>query len=182
VDQPDRYVITRSEIDRLNPALLRYARRFLSNADAEDVVQATWIGALQGLHAFGGRSSLHTWLRTILRRRICDQLRSGSSRLEAVLELEDEIPTGEAPDLDRHDLLAAAEVASAGLAWLSAAERAAVELIDMADMERASVARQMRVSRGNLRVLLSRARAKLAELLEREGFGVEILAESFPAC
>src|SRR5438477_602110 len=49
------------------PAMLRVARMFVSSrAVAEDVVQEAWVGVLNGIGRFEGRSSLKTWIFRIL--------------------------------------------------------------------------------------------------------------------
>jgi RNA polymerase sigma-70 factor (ECF subfamily) len=49
------------------PGMLRVARKYVSNqAVAEEVVQEAWLGVLQGLDRFEGRSSFKTWLYRIL--------------------------------------------------------------------------------------------------------------------
>src|SRR5947209_10893538 len=54
-------------VDRWSPAMLRVARAHVSNPQsAEDAVQDAWLGVLRGLAAFEGRSSLRTWVFTIL--------------------------------------------------------------------------------------------------------------------
>lgn len=54
-------------VDRHTPAMLRVARGYVpSEQHAEDVVQETWIALLKGLDRFEGRSSLRTWLFTVL--------------------------------------------------------------------------------------------------------------------
>src|SRR5215212_2992223 len=57
-------------IDRYHSSLLRLAMFYVpSRAVAEDVVQETWLGVLQGLARFEGRSSLKTWIFRILTNR-----------------------------------------------------------------------------------------------------------------
>ena len=54
-------------IDRYHGSLLRLAKSFVRTHDvAEEVVQETWMGVLGGLEGFEGRSSLKTWIFTIL--------------------------------------------------------------------------------------------------------------------
>lgn len=54
-------------VDRYHAPLLRLAMAFVSSeAIAEEVVQETWIGVLEGLSRFEGRSSLKTWIFRIL--------------------------------------------------------------------------------------------------------------------
>src|SRR5215212_5509128 len=57
-------------IGRYHNSLLRLAMFYVPNrAVAEDVVQETWLGVLQGLARFEGRSSLKTWIFRILTNR-----------------------------------------------------------------------------------------------------------------
>src|SRR4051794_35912681 len=50
-----------------SPRLLRVARTFVStDASAQEIVQETWLGVIRGLDRFEGRSSLQTWVFTIL--------------------------------------------------------------------------------------------------------------------
>jgi RNA polymerase sigma-70 factor (ECF subfamily) len=57
-------------VDKLYMPMLRVAMLYVpSRAVAEDVVQETWLGVLQGLHRFEGRSSLKTWIFRILTNR-----------------------------------------------------------------------------------------------------------------
>jgi RNA polymerase sigma-70 factor (ECF subfamily) len=59
-----------SLIDMYNTSMLRLAMIFVSSqAVAEEVVQETWMGVLQGLDRFEGRSSLKTWIFRILTNR-----------------------------------------------------------------------------------------------------------------
>jgi RNA polymerase sigma-70 factor, ECF subfamily len=54
-------------VDQWSPTMLRVAQSFVdSPQSAEDVVQDAWLGMLIGLARFEGRSSLRTWVFTIL--------------------------------------------------------------------------------------------------------------------
>jgi RNA polymerase sigma-70 factor, ECF subfamily len=54
-------------VERHGAAMLRHARMFVRDwAVAEEVVQEAWLGALSGIERFEGRSSLRTWLFSIV--------------------------------------------------------------------------------------------------------------------
>jgi len=54
-------------VDRYHARLVRLASLFVANqAIAEEVAQETWIGVLQGIDRFEGRSAFRTWLFRIL--------------------------------------------------------------------------------------------------------------------
>jgi RNA polymerase sigma-70 factor (ECF subfamily) len=54
-------------IDRYHASLVRLAQLYVADrAAAEEVAQETWLGALRGIDRFEGRSSLKTWLFSIL--------------------------------------------------------------------------------------------------------------------
>src|SRR3954452_20739983 len=57
-------------VERHQTLMLRVARRYVrSTAVAEDVVQETWLGVINGLDRFEGRASLKTWIFRILTNR-----------------------------------------------------------------------------------------------------------------
>jgi RNA polymerase sigma factor (sigma-70 family) len=63
-------------MDRFQGRLVAFARsRSISDADAEDLVQETFVKFLHGLASYRGEASLETYLFMILRRRIIDHLR-----------------------------------------------------------------------------------------------------------
>src|SRR5207244_6218501 len=54
-------------VQEYGPSMLRVARMFVSSrAVAEEVVQEAWVGVLNGIDRFEGRSSLKTWIFRIL--------------------------------------------------------------------------------------------------------------------
>jgi len=88
ISTPDEWV------DEHGDALYSYALSRLHNpATAEDVVQETFLAALQSKDRFSGRSSARTWLIGILKHKIIDLIRKESR--EQPLE---EIETMESPE------------------------------------------------------------------------------------
>src|SRR3954453_23505278 len=54
-------------VTRHHAAMLRVARNYVACASvAEEVVQETWLGVINGIHSFRGGSSLKTWIFRIL--------------------------------------------------------------------------------------------------------------------
>src|SRR5215217_3763475 len=57
-------------VEQHQTLMLRVASRYVRNqAVAEEVVQETWLGVLNGLRTFEGRASLKTWIFRILTNR-----------------------------------------------------------------------------------------------------------------
>lgn len=158
-------------------ALCRFARTFVgSGAVAEEVVQDTWLAVVRGVDRFEGRSSLRTWLFSILVNR---------ARTTATRERRSD--SGADPDADRFDgtgvwssppvpwseqvddRVAAQQVAELArdlLEDLPEAQRQVVVLRDVEGLSAPEVAELLGVSDGNQRVLLHRGRARLRAGLE----------------
>jgi RNA polymerase sigma-70 factor (ECF subfamily) len=157
-------LITAQAVRELSPSLLAFAyRRVGQRQEAEDLVQDTWFSALRSAPTFEGRSSLQTWLVTILRRRIAERYRRrhASERFE-----EDDFEVELECRSERLDLALAASVALAALSSLTEQERQAVTLCDVDDLERDVASASLGVTRGHLRVLLHRGRHKLVSSLQ----------------
>jgi RNA polymerase sigma-70 factor, ECF subfamily len=76
--------------------LVRYARAQLRDeAQAEEVVQETLLAALEGLAGFSGKSSLRTWLTSILRFKIIDLQRSLTHERATFVTPNEEVHSGE---------------------------------------------------------------------------------------
>src|SRR6266851_4655505 len=81
-------------VARYEGRLLAFARgRGISAADAEDLVQETFLHLLRGLDAFRGEASLETYLFLLLRRRIVESFRG--HRAHACLAGDEESAGGE---------------------------------------------------------------------------------------
>jgi RNA polymerase sigma-70 factor (ECF subfamily) len=154
--------ITAEMVREHGPSLISTARRKLRNpADAEDLVQEMWLGALRSAHSFEGRATLQAWLRGILRRRMADRFRR--RRLHSELQ-EESLASA---DQDVSERFATCEMAVRALRLmpeLSALEREALALCVFGDVERGEICAQLGITRAHLRVLLHRARRKFAAL------------------
>jgi RNA polymerase sigma-70 factor (ECF subfamily) len=84
-----------SIVERYHTPLLRLAMVFVpTQAVAEEVVQETWMGVLQGLNRFEGRSSLKTWIFRILtnRAKTCAQREGRSVPFSSLSEFNSDFP------------------------------------------------------------------------------------------
>ena len=178
-------------VDMHTPAMLRVARGYVRSHDvAEDVVQETWIALLKGIDGFEGRSSLRTWLFTVLinvakARGVRDQrdadlavkaFTDGTvdpARFRAAGEewqghwRDDAAPTP-FPETPEGSVLGDELVAVARreLDKLPERQRVVVTMRDMLGMDSAEVRELLDVSIANQRVLLHRGRAAVRQGLE----------------
>ena len=170
-------------VERHNGAMLRLALSFVpSRAVAEEVVQDTWLAALRGLATFQGRSSLKTWLFSIL----VNRARTTGVREARSVPVADAGPVVDAsrfgPDgawaeppehwieeaENRIDAVKLAELLRMLLDTLPARQREVVLLRDVEELSSADVCDVLAISEANQRVLLHRGRAKLRQALESE--------------
>ena len=171
-------------------SLLRVARLYVSSrAVAEEVVQETWVGVLNGIERFEGRSSLKTWIFRILTNTAKTRgIREGRSLPFSSLQSED--LSGPAVDADRfhsrdhpvepgawaappvrlpEQVLLADEtlrVVEAAIEALPPAQRAVITLRDVEGWSSDEVRNALELTETNQRVLLHRARAKVRRALE----------------
>jgi RNA polymerase sigma-70 factor (ECF subfamily) len=173
-------------------SLLRVATSLVRDrAVAEEVVQETWLGALTGLDAFEGRSSLRTWLFQILVNRARTRFaREGRtvpfSALPAAGDPEvdpgrfDERggwrePPGAWTEEDPERLAMGAETRAAieaAIQELPEAQRAVMTLRDIEGLPTEEICNLLSITVTNQRVLLHRARARVRQALERRLGGV----------
>jgi RNA polymerase sigma-70 factor (ECF subfamily) len=178
-------------VEQHHGALLRLARVFVADrAVAEEVVQETWLGVLNGLRSFEGRSTLKTWIFSILTNKAKTRgWRERRSVPFAALTNPDSTDDEPAVDSGRfssagmwvappdrwgedtpENLLlrqeARAQIEKA-IAELPSNQRAVVTLRDVEGLDSAEVCNMLKISETNQRVLLHRARSKLRGAFER---------------
>lgn len=183
-----------SWVDQHGDFLYRYALlRLRDPAVAEDVVQETFLAALQARHNFAGQSSEKTWLVGILKHKIIDHFRKISrERPVHDIELRPDDPvelfqtSGEWIghwDLERGPTEWAADpghvleqmefwkVLERCLSELPARMASAFTLREMEDLSSEEICKALGISATNLWVMLHRARAHLRHCLEMNWFG-----------
>ena len=183
--------------EKHHAALVRLAMIYVSDrAVAEEVAQETWLGVLQGLKRFEGRSSLKTWIFTILINRaktrgqresrstpFSDLGQADSDSDEPALNPDRFLSPAEPPGPAGHwktaprswdDLPEAralsresGEVIRAAIATLPPAQRQAITLRDVEGFGAEEVCNILEISETNQRVLLHRARSKVRRALEQ---------------
>jgi RNA polymerase sigma-70 factor (ECF subfamily) len=172
-------------------SLLRVAQIYVSNrAVAEEVVQETWLGVLNGIGRFEGRSSLKTWIfRIVTNIAKTRGQREGRSIPFSALQDPAAVPEPAVepdrflrPDDPREpgawaappaplpdQVLLAAEtlaVIEAAIEGLPPAQRAVISLRDVEGWSSEEVRNALEISETNQRVLLHRARSKVRRALE----------------
>jgi RNA polymerase sigma-70 factor, ECF subfamily len=177
-------------VERLGPSMLRVARMYVSTqAVAEEVVQDAWVGVLQGIGRFEGRSSLRTWVfRILVNIAKTRGQREGRSMPFASLSGAEDEPAVPAdafvsggqwpgswstlPDDWRgvpEDRLMAAEtmaVVKRAIDGLPTAQAAVIRMRDVLGMSSDDVRNTLDISETNQRVLLHRARSRVRRARE----------------
>jgi RNA polymerase sigma-70 factor (ECF subfamily) len=174
-----------------HPSLVRVARMYVSNqAAAEEVAQETWLGVLNGIDRFEGRSSLKTWIfriltniaktravrdgRTLPFSALHDPARVPEPAVDADRFLDPEHPRwpghwAAKPAPWPEDALLAAETRerlAGAIEALPATQRAVITLRDVEGWSSEEVRNALDLSETNQRVLLHRARSKVRAALE----------------
>jgi RNA polymerase sigma-70 factor, ECF subfamily len=154
--------------------------RFTGNpADAEDLTQDVFLKIYSNLASFDmGRGSLQVWITTMTRNLLVDNFRRTRNQ-RATGSLDDGWETAdELRPVDRlmangpspHESAAQKELAKmvqGALARVSVELREAVILRDLQDMDYKEIAQVLGIPEGTVKSRISRGRAELARLLER---------------
>ena len=178
-------------VDEYGPTLLRVARMYVpTTAVAEEVVQETWIGVLNGIDRFEGRSSLKTWIFRILvniaktrgerERRSIPFSSAVNAASEPSVDPDRFLPAGDerahawalapAPWPGPEESLLAREtqgVILRAIEKLPPVQRAVITLRDVYGWSSEEVRNALELSETNQRVLLHRARSKVRGAIER---------------
>jgi RNA polymerase sigma-70 factor (ECF subfamily) len=176
-----------------HPSLVRIARTYVSTTvAAEEVAQETWLGVLNGLDRFEGRSSLRTWIFRILTniaktRAVRDRRSLPFSSLgeetdeeEPAVDPDRFMPPGERwaghwksyperwGDLPEERLLSDETLGRVqeAIDLLPPAQRQVITLRDVEGWGSEEVCSALELSETNQRVLLHRARSKVRQALE----------------
>ncbi|WP_099037564.1 RNA polymerase sigma factor [Mycobacterium neglectum] len=178
-------------LDRHTPSMLRVARGYVpSHEIAEEVVQETWIALIKGIDRFESRSSLRTWLFTVMiniaKARGVKERRDSDAAIAAYTGgtvdparfrggddpypghwRPDDVPSA-FPETPEGSLLSdeLVGVARRELDKLPERQRIVVSLRDMLGFDSAEVCELLDISTANQRVLLHRGRAAVREVLE----------------
>jgi RNA polymerase sigma-70 factor (ECF subfamily) len=183
-------------VSRHHAAMLRVARNYVAcSAVAEEVVQETWLGVVNGIHSFRGGSSLKTWIFRIL----INRAMSRGKREKRIVpfsslqpEMDSPAPTPdrfladghwatpprpfEAP-ADRMALLEFRARLREALVHLPERQQIVVTLRDVEGLTSDEVCDLLHISAENQRVLLHRGRTRLRQALESYEDG-ELLARA----
>jgi RNA polymerase sigma-70 factor (ECF subfamily) len=172
--------------------MLAVARTYVATrAVAEEVVQEAWLGVLNGLDRFEGRSSLSTWMLRI----VVNIAKTRGTREARSVPFASLAPEGEEPAVDAERFRGTGDafpghwraypadwsrlpehvlheretlsVVMRAIAALPTAQRAVITMRDVQGCGPHEVCAVLDVSDGNQRVLLHRARARVRAELER---------------
>jgi RNA polymerase sigma-70 factor (ECF subfamily) len=177
-----------SLLDRYSASMTRIARLHVrSAAVADEVVQEAWLGVLEGIDRFEGRSSLKTWIFRILTN-IAKTRGQREGRILPFSALSDE----EEPSVDPERFLDAShprwphhwaspperfpeerllaretlDVVEQAIEALPSSQRAVITLRDVEGWSSEEARNALELSETNQRVLLHRARSKVRQALE----------------
>lgn len=173
-------------VSRYHRSLVAVARSIIGDSLAEEVVQEAWVSIYRSLPDFEGRSSLKTWIYTI----VGNEARTRLRREKRIVALEDLTegdpdyldPSRFKPDghwktpapgwhldspeqlLEEEQLQRCIEIT---LDLLSPNQKAVFTLRDIEQQSLEEICNILQLSDSNIRVLLHRARLKLMQVIDR---------------
>lgn len=182
-------------VEQYHSSLVRLATIYVQDiTSAEEVAQETWLAVLQGLHRFEGRSSLKTWIFTILtnKAKTRGERENRTLPFSALVEASPNEPT---VDQTRFNHSSAEKwpghwaPGSAPVSWegvpeeqlllretlnvileainrLPENQRLVITLHDQDELSQQEICNILEISETNQRVLLHRARSRVRQALE----------------
>jgi len=179
--EPDAY---RKLIRRYHASLVGVATSVIgSHAQAEEVVQDTWLAVLSGIGQFEGRSAIGTWLFSI----VLNRARTRRGREMRMVAMPDEADSGvvdparftadghwqEMPrpwdEFDPERLVAGRQIwdhVQSEIERLPAGQRAVILLRDVEGLDAEAACALLGISPENQRVLLHRARMRVRDAID----------------
>ena len=149
------------------PQLRKFVRRRIADPNrADDVVAEILLRIHQNVASLDDRELLPNWVFRIARNAVIDEYRrAGRSREQLTPTLSDQVIE---PSVDEDEPAAIRELSACLrplLKGLSADQRDALEMVDLAGMTQADAAQQVGVSLSGMKSRVQRGRRRLAELL-----------------
>jgi RNA polymerase sigma-70 factor (ECF subfamily) len=175
-------------VDEHGDALFRFALLRVKDPHvAEDLVQETFLSALQGIERFKGGSTLRTWLIGILKHKIIDHFRKTTKEISAsdLNPWEDDddkdyfdenghwkrqlVEWGDSPEglLENQEFW---KIFQSCLSNLPESHRRAFALREVDGVKSEEICKILSITSSNLWVMLHRSRAKLRKCLDANWF------------
>ncbi len=175
----------KSLVEKYHRQMLIVARAIIGDSLAEEVVQEAWVSIYHALPSFAGRSSIKTWIYTIVSNQAKTRLRK-ESRLVSMNDLEADIPVylknerfhnngrwssppplwdTESPEelLENEQLRQCIEKT---LELLPCMQKSVFLLRDIEQQPLEEICNILHIANSNVRVLLHRARVKLMQVID----------------
>ena len=143
-------------------------------ADAQDVLQTTYLKVVSRRAVFGGKSAFKTWLFGVIRQTAREHVRRARSHRERVERLEQEMATEDRAVAQLDDRVERSETSDAlleALGALAPKQREVLHLVFYQDLTVREAAEVMGVSLGTARVHYDRGKKRLKDLLSDEEVG-----------
>jgi RNA polymerase sigma-70 factor (ECF subfamily) len=173
-------------VEKYHRQMIIVARAIIGDSLAEEVVQEAWLSIYHALPSFEGRSSLKTWIYTIVSNQAKTRLRK-ESRTVNMNDMEEDIPAylkkenfqssghwvtppplwdSESPEelLENEQLQRCIEKT---LELLPALQKSVFLLRDIEQQSLEEICNMLQIANSNVRVLLHRARLKLMQVIDR---------------
>ena len=168
-------------IRQYQPSMRALACRIVGDSISDEVVQEAWIAVTRGLSSFQGRSSLKTWILTI----VANEAKMRLRKEKPTVSLED-LGGSDAPSRfdetgswitppQRWELSSPDEILSAKelrecieltVSCLQPLQASTLQLRELENMNFSDICNILEISESNVRVLLHRARQTLYQIIE----------------